>query len=110
MSLLSVASKIFEKCVYKIIIDHLQPLLHDLQHGFMKDRATNTQLLIVYDYVSKIMDDRGQVDIVFLDLAKAFDSVSHLLLIHKLKHFGINGPLLNWFESYTCTSLRDISK
>ena len=41
-----------------------------------------------------------QVAIVFFDLAKAFDTVLHALLIDKLGTFGVNGTLLNWFHSY----------
>ena len=54
----------------------------------------------MYDYINSIVDERGQVDLAFLDLSKAFDSVSHQLLSHKLKHFGINGNLLCWLTDY----------
>lgn len=37
---------------------------------------------------------------IFLDFSKAFDSVSHSLLVHKLQSFGLNGLLLNWIQSY----------
>ena len=100
ISLLCILSKVLEKCVYSKIITHLSPMLHDLQHGFTKDRSTTTQLLIVYDYINQVVDNRGQVDVAFLDLSKAFDSVSHQLLCHKLQQFGICGKLLSWFKSY----------
>ena len=41
-----------------------------------------------------------QTDIIYLDFSKAFDSVSHRLLLHKLKMYGFNGRLLDWFTSY----------
>ena len=45
--------------------------------------------------------DKGlQSDIVYLDLAKAFDSVSHQRLLLKLSQYGVSGKLLQWFESY----------
>ena len=46
------------------------------------------------------MDNAGQVDMIYLDFSKAFDSVSHKLLLHKIQSFGIHSNLLNWFNSY----------
>ena len=48
----------------------------------------------------KMMDDGLQVDVVFLDFAKAFDRVSHDILLQKLCNFGISGTLLNWCKDY----------
>ena len=46
------------------------------------------------------LDEGKEVRAVFCDIGKAFDGVWHRGLIAKLKHYGINGPLLAWFESY----------
>ncbi len=40
------------------------------------------------------------MDLVYLDFAKAFDSVSHRFLLAKLKASGIDGAVLNWIKSY----------
>ncbi len=49
------------------------------------------------------MDSKIPTDVVYLDLSKAFDSVSHnkLLLVYKLWMLGIAGPLWQWFKRYT---------
>ena len=103
ISLLSIASKVFERCVFNRIIPFIQPQLTEAQHGFCSGRSTVTQLLEVYDSISKEIDNRGQVDTIFLDLSKAFDSVSHPHLMIKLQRFGIHGTLLQWFSSYLST-------
>jgi len=100
ISLLPICSKILEKCVYNSIINEIEPRFHKLQHGFRPGLSVTTQLVQVYDDVSRIADNRGQIDAIFLDFSKAFDSVSHSLLVHKLKTFGINGTLLQWFSNY----------
>jgi hypothetical protein len=50
--------------------------------------------------IGSVIDRGGQVDILYLDFSKAFDSVSHRLSVHKLKSYGIQGKLLGWFQQY----------
>ena len=50
--------------------------------------------------INTILDSGDQCDTVYFDLSKAFDSVPHRLLIHKLKSFGIHSSLLAWIENY----------
>jgi hypothetical protein len=47
-----------------------------------------------------MLDEGAQCDMIFLDFAKAFDKVTHLLLLHKLQVYGISGQLLDWFIDY----------
>ena len=37
---------------------------------------------------------------IFLDFAKAFDTVNHDILFKKLNHYGIRGTVFQWFQSY----------
>ena len=70
------------------------------QHGFRKKRSCETQLL---DFVEELNDNvaKGkQSDVVILDFAKAFDKINYSLLIHKLKHYGVTGPVLAWLQSF----------
>ena len=48
---------------------------------------------------AECLNQRGQCDILLLDFSKAFDKVSHLLLYHKLAHYGVQGSLLSWLKS-----------
>ena len=54
------------------------------------------ELLVVYNDVSLWLDSDYVVDIVVFDLSKAFDVVSHTVLIDKLRLFGMGGSLLGW--------------
>ena len=100
VSLLSCVSKVMERCIYNHIYPILRPLICSEQHGFSSKRSTVTQLVQVQHRIGEVIDRSGQVDVIYLDLARAFDSVPHSLLLHKIKSFGICGRLLNWFTAY----------
>ncbi len=51
--------------------------ISDAQHGFVPQRSCLTDLLLTEQWVMELMDDGDSVDMVVLDFAKAFDSVSH---------------------------------
>ena len=70
------------------------------QHGFRRKRSCETQLLETINDLTSALDAGHEVDILFLDLLKAFDRVSHNCLLHKLLHYGINGPVYNWITNF----------
>ena len=100
ISLLSIVSKVMERCMFNRIFPYLKEQIHPFQHGFIKGRSTATLLLQIYHKIGSILDNGGQVDVVLLDFSKAFDCVSHRLLVHKLKMYGVHSNLLAWFKSY----------
>ena len=100
ISLLCVISKVLERCVFNHCYHHLSPSFYQFQHGFLKGKSTTTQLLEVYHDILDSVASGNEVDVIYLDLSKAFDKVPHNLLLLKLKHYGINGSLLSWFGSY----------
>ena len=51
--------------------------LHDSHHGFLRGRSTVSQLVLVHDDWAKVLDNQGQVDVVFLDFSRAFDNFSN---------------------------------
>ena len=71
------------KIIHTAIYDQVFQYLHDSRHGFLKGSSTVSQLVLVHDDWAKVLDNQGQVDVVFLDFSKAFDLVNHSLLIRK---------------------------
>ena len=102
VSLTSVICKVLEKAVRKGIVKHLtvNKLLSDRQFGFRKNRSTILQLLTVMNEWSEALDNNAQVDTVYLDFRKAFDSVPHRRLLKKLAGYGIKGNLLEWLKTF----------
>ncbi|KAG7309384.1 hypothetical protein JYU34_005343 [Plutella xylostella] len=100
ISILSCMAKLFESLVYKYLFNHLQPLISDKQHGFVKGKSTISNLLEYKNYLCQSFAVRGQVDSIYTDFSKAFDKVSHSLLVHKVMEYGIHGSLHRWITSY----------
>ena len=102
VSLLNIVSKICEKAVFKHVFNFIRDytILTIHQSGFVPNDSTVHQLVYLYDTFCKALNDRKDVRIVFCDQSKAFDRVWHDGLLFKLQSIGIDGTLLQWFESY----------
>ena len=102
ISLLSNIDKIFEKLMHSRLIEFLEEkqILHYRQFGFRKDFSTNHAILTLLESIQKALDDGQFACGIFIDLEKAFDTVSHDILLEKLNHYGIRGIANDWFSSY----------
>ena len=89
-----------ERCVCVRFYDHIRNLITESQHGFLRQRSCVTQLLSVLHAIGQSLDKNIQTDIVYLDFAKAFDSVDHQILLQKLKSYGVRGQLYKGFVDY----------
>ena len=102
ISLLSSISKVFEKVVFLQLSSYFieNNLFHDGQYGFREKHSTELATMELMDRVISALDDKDLPISIFMDLSKAFDTLDHTTLLHKLKYYGINGITLNWFNSY----------
>ncbi len=93
---------IFEKLLKKALLLFLTKArsFSPSQHGFLPRRSCLSNLILQEDRVTRLLDEVHTVDLVFLDFAKAFDSINHRFLLAKLKSFGIDRAVLNWIKSY----------
>ena len=71
-----------------------------MQHGFRNKHSCNTQLIETVDDFARALNKGRQLDVIALDLSKAFDRVPHKRLLYKLNHYGIRGPILHWIQSF----------
>jgi len=85
-------------------------LIYSKQYGFMKKKSTNAQLLRYLNEISSIMLDGSQVDSVYLDYSKAFDSrpIVHTKLLFKLQKYGISDNLLVWISSFLSDRMQTV--
>ena len=74
-------------------------LIKPSQHGFLNARSCLTNLLF-FEKITKWVDDGSPVDVIYLDLQKAFDNVPNQRLILKLKSHGMGHSLINWIEQW----------
>jgi len=102
VSLTSQLCKIFESLMRDVIVNHLEKnlLIKDSQHGFRKGRSCLSNLLVFLDKVTRSMDEGENVDVIFLDFAKAFDKVPHKRLAAKLEAHGITGRVKDWIVEW----------
>ena len=102
ISLLITISKLLEKIIYTRTYKFLDTTgqLYDGQYGFRSGHACQSAISELVGTITKNMEERKWTIGVFIDLSKAFDTLSHNILLKKLNKYGIRGIAAQWFESY----------
>ena len=86
--------------LFSAFIMHRNHLLYLNQHGFKKGHSSYLPLLDIQEIITASLEANKYSLGTFLDLAKAFDTVDHNILLAKLKYYGIRGLAISWLESY----------
>lgn len=102
ISLTSCVCKVMESVIRDRILQHCSTnrLICAQQYGFVPKKSAELQLLSAVNDWTAAAEKKRAVDILYLDFAKAFDTVSHVKLIGKLEQYGIKGTLLKWIADY----------
>lgn len=90
ISMLSCAGKVLDSLMCQRVTAAFKDTISEAQHGFFRGRSTTTNLV---DFVSEVlssMEAGHQVDALYMDLSKAFDSLNHELLVQKLGRYGVS--------------------
>lgn len=75
-------------------------ILASEQHGFHPDRSTVTCYLVFCNYIFGSFKNGTQIDVIYTDFAKAFDSVNHEVLVSVLRATKFGDPILSWLNSF----------
>ena len=102
ISVLPAMSKVLERIMNTRLKKFLEDnkLLSDAQYGFRNKKSTNDAVYELTETIVGALDKKMKCIAIFLDLAKAFDTVSIPRLISKLERIGVRGSQLNFFKSY----------
>lgn len=100
VAILSTFGKLFESIVCDSLSKRLSRYISSAQHGFIKGRSTSTNLLEFTNLAIQVIESGSQLDVIYTDFQKAFDRVSHKLLLKRLGDIGLDCYLLGWIESY----------
>ena len=103
--------KILESVIRDEMLGHLErnKLLSDDQHGFTRNKSCLTNLLETLEDITSCLDNGEGVDLVFLDYRKAFDSVPHKRLIHKLSKYGFGETFSKWMTDFLSGRTQTVS-
>ena len=99
VSLTCISCKVLESFIRDQIQDYMEfnKFFSDCQHGFRRHRSCVTQLLEVLNDFTSFLDEKLDIDVMYLDFSKAFDTVPHKRLLIKLQAYGISGK---WASSF----------
>ena len=89
---------------------HLQQhsILSKNQHGFRTGHSCETQLVTTIEDLALSLECGQQVDMLILDFSKAFDTVAHQRLLHKLDHYGIRDSIKGWISIWLTTRTQKV--
>jgi len=111
ITVLPVCSKIYEKCIYKQLMQFLEcnKLLSATQFGFRSGRNTELAVTLFVDEICKNMNEGRLTGAIFIDLSKAFDTLSHSQILANLRAVGVQDKENELFTDYLFNRSQTVS-
>ena len=108
ISILPMISKIYEKLIHAKLMSFFtkNKTIHKHQFGFQKGKSTEHAILDIYASILKALEKKQKACCIFLDFAKAFDTVNHEILLTKLEYYGVRGIAHELMKSYLSERLQ----
>jgi len=102
VNLTSVPGKMMEQLILEVFIKQVEEnkFIRSSQHGFTKGKSCLTNLIAFYYGVISWADEGRAVGVVYLDFSKAFDTVSHNVLLGRLRKCGLDEWSVRWTENW----------
>ncbi|CAI6352586.1 unnamed protein product [Macrosiphum euphorbiae] len=105
ISIMSSIPKLLESILLPKLNFSFSKYIIPQQFGFRPHTSTSSNLVAYHKYLMDVIEKGGQVDAIYTDISKAFDTINHAVLIRKLELMGVNNLMLKWFSSYiSCRS------
>jgi len=103
VSLTSISGNMMEQLILEVIIKQVEEkkVIRSSQHGFTKGKSCLTNLIAFYDGLTGWVDEGREVDVVYLEFSKAFNTVSHNnILLGKLRKCRLDEWSVRWIENW----------
>ena len=102
ISVLPSLSKILERVMHSQLVSYFSRfnLFYDKQYGFRSSHSTELAALEITNRIINSMDKKEVPLAIFLDLSKAFDTIDHNILLHKLCYYGVKDKSLKLITNY----------
>jgi hypothetical protein len=88
------------RLVNDLLSFHFKFKLYSNQHGFLKSKPTETNVVTYLNDVTPSVCSQGQFDSVYFDLSQDFDKVPDAVLLNNLNQFGLSSSYVKWLQSY----------
>lgn len=102
IALQSVIPKILDKVLTRKMERHLAEIIPTSQHGFMRGKSTQTNLIEITSFINRMHREKTQVDVVYIDFSKAFDRINHSKMLAKFAELSMPLSFFKLVANFVC--------
>ena len=110
IALTSHLTKVFEKVIRTAIGSYMERnnLFNPSQHGFRHGHSCLSQLIAHYDQVLQLLEEGKNIDVIYVDFAKAFDKFDFMVTLQKIEKLGIGGKMGSWIHAFITNRVQQV--